>query len=616
VSKYISLCLLLIPISIGFAQRPVSDESKAVNTYFSDSILLNHRDWNETELENVETIFVKYYKGLDLLDEVTDSLKFIFYEKYAQVMGYTKLYDESNKLARKGIQLSKEVSSMPEGLELGHYYNQLAFNYLDLHKYDSVTWAYKKNIEINKLYGASWLNVSGYNNLGYHYFLNVKNNDSALYYLNQLDDHPLLDIAFKNSLTLEWSIKDNKALVFLDQGRYADAGALFKEVYEHYGVSKKGYLWRERWLRAGLQYVDVELRLGNLIVARNTLKEIEDYFYSIPDFHSATLEYYPSKLLLLKTKQHYARAIRNFKESDLLGEAYVELQQQLNLTNQNKLLDDLNLIREIGLYNAQNAIEKEKAFSLIEKENLALDLKSKSVKTYWTISIIALVAIIAGGYFYFRKMRKYDERQNKMQVEYSQNLIKTQEEERRRVARELHDSVGQKLMLLSKTTKKLGNADADNLTSSTLQEVRDISRGLHPSNLERMGLTMAINALIYDFNANTNLFFTDEIDNIDDALCKDSELHLYRIIQESLTNIIKHAEAKAVKVIIQKTKKMVEILISDNGKGFDMESEKEKMGLGMKTLFERAKIINSEINLRSSFNQGTELSLHIPIKDV
>ena len=614
-AQYALLCFVVISSAFVNAQNLSSEENISINKYFSDSILLNYREWKDTQLENVETIFVKYYKGLDLIDEVEDSLKFIFYEKYSIAMGYSKLYDESNKLAKKGIQLSKVVDNMPEGLELGYYYNQLAFNYLDLHEYDSVTWAYKKNIERNKLYESTWLNVSGYNNLGYHYFLNVKKNDSALYYLNKLDEIPQRDLAFSTSLTLEWSIKDNKALVYVDQGRYAEAGALFKEVYEHYGNSKKGYLWRERWLRAGLQYVDVELKLGNLVVARNALKEIEDHFYSIPDFHTAPLEYYPSKLLLLKIKRHYARAIGNFKESDLLGEAYIELQDNQNLTDQNKLLGDLNLIREIGLYNAQNAIEKEKAFSIIEKKNLALDLNSKSVKTYWSISIVALLVIIAVGYFYFRKMRKYDERKNIMQAEYSQNLIKTQEEERHRLARDLHDSVGQKLMLLTKSGKKIGNADVEQLAGSTLEEVRHISRGLYPPNLQSLGLTMAINTLIYDINTSTDLFFTDEIENIDLSLSKDSKLHLFRIIQETLSNIVKHSEAKAVKISVRKSVDDISIYISDNGKGFNLESAAIKKSLGMKTLFERAKILNAKLNLKSEPGKGSSMTLNIPINN-
>jgi signal transduction histidine kinase len=200
-----------------------------------------------------------------------------------------------------------------------------------------------------------------------------------------------------------------------------------------------------------------------------------------------------------------------------------------------------------------------------------------------------------------------------LQEQFSQDLIKGQEEERSRLARELHDSVGQKLMLLSKTTKKLGSENAEQLASSTLEEVRSISRGLHPSNLERLGLTTAINALVYDINANTDLFFTENIENVDNLLSKEYELHLYRIIQESLSNIVKHSEAKAVKLNIQKEDSKLTVSINDNGKGFDIASKKKSVSLGIKTLFERARIINAYIDLQSNIGKGTKLTISIPI---
>lgn len=196
---------------------------------------------------------------------------------------------------------------------------------------------------------------------------------------------------------------------------------------------------------------------------------------------------------------------------------------------------------------------------------------------------------------------------------YTHNLIKAQEEERTRVARELHDSVGQKLMLLTKKTKAVGNAEMEALAGNTLEELRTISRGLHPANLERLGLTVAIRALIDEVDNNTDIFFTHEIDDIDACLSKEASLHLYRIIQEVLNNMLKHAEAKSASVLIEKKENAIETTIQDNGKGFDL-SEKLKSGtsLGMKTLLERAKILNSKIEIKSLPNKGTTVILTIP----
>lgn len=238
-----------------------------------------------------------------------------------------------------------------------------------------------------------------------------------------------------------------------------------------------------------------------------------------------------------------------------------------------------------------------------------LDAKNKINRQWMLFGGIGLLVLFA--FIYLTRSRKFAVSKQELQEQFSQDLINEQEKERSRLARELHDSVGQKLMLLSKQTKNSGNENTQKLADNTLEEIRSISRGLHPSNLERLGLTEAINALVYSINANTDLFFTDEIENIDHILPRESELHLYRIIQEALSNIVKHAEAKAVKLNIQKTNDALEVLISDNGKGFDFESKKKSISLGLKTVFERVKILGAKLNFDSSLGHGTKIILTI-----
>src|SRR5690606_29541749 len=123
------------------------------------------------------------------------------------------------------------------------------------------------------------------------------------------------------------------------------------------------------------------------------------------------------------------------------------------------------------------------------------------------------------------------------------------------------DSVGQKLMLLTKKTKSTGNPEMEFLASNTLEELRTISRGLHPATLERLGPTAAIRNMIDEVDANTDIFFTHEIDNIAALLSKEASLHLYRIIQEVLDNIVKHADAKVASIIIEKRNTVIETVI-------------------------------------------------------
>ena len=169
-------------------------------------------------------------------------------------------------------------------------------------------------------------------------------------------------------------------------------------------------------------------------------------------------------------------------------------------------------------------------------------------------------------------------------------------------------------MLLTKKTKSSGSPDMEFLASNTLEELRAISRGLHPATLERLGPTAAIRNMVDEVDANTTIFFTHEIEDIDTLLSKEASLHLYRIIQEVLNNMVKHAEAKVASVTIEKKNNTIEATIKDNGIGFENSDKiKSSASLGMKTLVERAKILHSKIDIKSQINKGTTVTLIIPI---
>ena len=233
---------------------------------------------------------------------------------------------------------------------------------------------------------------------------------------------------------------------------------------------------------------------------------------------------------------------------------------------------------------------------------------------FWRIWWFWLLSIFSLGLVVILYLNQKNKRALKRQAQITQDIINAQEEERTRVALELHDSVGQQLMLLTRKSKNSNDASMETLAKDTLQNVRTISQGLHPVVLERLGFTAGINDLINTIDANTELFFTAEIENIDDYLNNKKALHLYRIVQEVLHNIVKHAEATSVTIDIHKKKSTIEVIIEDNGKGFDYEHQmKVSKSLGMKSLLERSKIINAKLNINSISKVGTITQLTFPI---
>lgn len=376
-------------------------------------------------------------------------------------------------------------------------------------------------------------------------------------------------------------------------------------------------------------------QMDSIALASSYLAEIEKN--SATDLEGRNREPYVDALKNFAfAKKEYAKALQFGKEhlaiqkagthyeeikyaEKFMADVYVAIDDKgaaySHFRNYNAIKDSISSVQKIkalSFYQTLYETEKRDLKIKAQKSDIALLDARNSVKNQLLFFGSLGLLSVFGGILLMRSRNVARHRQ-KMQEGFSQDLINAQEEERTRLARELHDSVGQKLMLLTKQTKSAGNVEMDSLAANTLEELRSISRGLHPATLEKLGITAAIKSLINEVDANTNIFFTNEIDDIDNLLSQESSLHLYRILQEVLNNMVKHAEAKAASITIARKKNTIEATIKDNGNGFEL-SEKLKLGtsLGMKTLLERANIIKSTLEIKSKRNEGTTIELVIP----
>ncbi|SNR71602.1 sensor histidine kinase [Lutibacter flavus] len=332
------------------------------------------------------------------------------------------------------------------------------------------------------------------------------------------------------------------------------------------------------------------------------------------------------KKALLLGKEHLALKIEEKKPEGIqyaekfLSKVYKALgnkgEANLHLNNYYVIKDSISSVQKI------NALSYYQTYFETKKRDFKIENQEKDITILGEISKVKTQIMLFGGaglisifgFILLFKSRNTAKRRQKLQESFSRNLITAQENERTRVARELHDSVGQKLMLLTKKTKMVENSDLSTLSENTLEELRAISRGLHPPTIEGLGITKAIISMINEVDEHTNIFFTNDIENIDNLLNKDCSLHVYRIIQEVLNNIVKHANAKATFVTVEKKKKYIKLSIKDNGNGFDFSKElNNNLSLGMKTLRERAKIIKATLKIYSEHNKGTVIQLKIPI---
>ncbi|MBX2826969.1 MAG: hypothetical protein KTR22_02335 [Flavobacteriaceae bacterium] len=250
-------------------------------------------------------------------------------------------------------------------------------------------------------------------------------------------------------------------------------------------------------------------------------------------------------------------------------------------------------------------IEKNTSIQLLERDN-------QSAKRRLLYISILLVSIFGMIILYRNRMRINNKKL--LQEKFSQELLVSQEEERKRISKDLHDGLGQRLLLIKNNVIKNEDPDTKALVETAIEEVRAISRNLHPFQLQELGITKAIETTIDQIDENTTLFISSEIDNIDNLFNKKQEVNLYRIVQESLSNILKHAKAEAGKVVITRESQVVKLVIRDNGIGFDFsEKLQNRRSLGLKTLLERTKFLKGNMRINSKKNHGTILEFQFPI---
>ncbi|MEE9165744.1 MAG: histidine kinase, partial [Nitrospinota bacterium] len=213
--------------------------------------------------------------------------------------------------------------------------------------------------------------------------------------------------------------------------------------------------------------------------------------------------------------------------------------------------------------------------------------------------------------------------------EFSRRLVESQENERKRIAAELHDSLGQNLIVIKNEIKRYlktiseDNRDSETLefTSSivtqTLKEIKEIAYNLRPPQLDKLGLKDAILSQVKRvLNTSETTIFT-EIDTEDVEIPPETEINIFRIIQEGINNILKHSSASEAIIKLKKVKENIYLEISDNGEGFDNKKEKKQdaafEGFGLKGIAERATMLGGSFHVDSKKGVETTLKIVIPI---
>ncbi len=263
----------------------------------------------------------------------------------------------------------------------------------------------------------------------------------------------------------------------------------------------------------------------------------------------------------------------------------------------------------------------------MEKELLQEDSQI-IVIIFIAIFVLLFMAIALVVFFFFSRKKILATELEKANLALShqkgilQATIETQEQERERIAQDLHDAISAKLNVVSLSTNVLidGNLTIEeqqealkhilNVTTNTLESSRRLAHNLLPPILDKFGLAAALEELCDEFENSKKVSVENNI-VYNDSLTKNKELHIFRIIQEFMNNAIRHGQATVLNLSIEDIKNTIKIKFIDNGVGFDAQTLEDKAGLGLKNIQSRIDILEGELAYKSGKGIGTTFEIKI-----
>jgi two-component system NarL family sensor kinase len=333
-----------------------------------------------------------------------------------------------------------------------------------------------------------------------------------------------------------------------------------------------------------------------------------------------------TKESIIKNLQLKTQALEIEANDLVLNEHLIHLVND-SLELQNKTENILRQQQENKLQAEEvQRLHQQSLIKQLEIDKRTLEARRKNLVVGLLFITLLLVALT--GYVYYRrfKLRK-EEQLNRVVAEQqklaTRALFEGEQKERMRIARDLHDSIGQMLsvakMQLSSLPQTLETKEQEqimatqSLLDKTIQEVRHISHNLIPEELD-FGLINALEELSDKINKTEGVAVqvnvSEELSSY--TFNKQFELSLYRIIQEIISNMLRHAQAKEISISLQQKEKLLLLDIRDDGKGFDPSSITETKGLGWKNILARVSLLNGKMDIHSERIKGTQIQITLP----
>jgi len=647
--KISGILFLILCFGTVFAQLSAEDSLKSLLNQtnkpeelmdlYHELAILNQ----QSQPRKAKTYFLKSLKEAEVVGDSSALLN--VYYGLGVVNDYLSDFEEAKSSFLKCLSLADKADNDSIAIKI---YNSLGVVALRGGAYESALEYYLEALTLSQKINPNTTSVKVMCNIGH-----------VFYYQNRLEkamDYYVKALQLSRKLNSNSSIADclqHIGLVKHELGDIQGAAKDFQEalsifakydetysieranIYQNMGVMFKGYgdfPNSEAYYDSSLS---IYLKMGNIEGQAQS-------FVNMGELYLAKKEYVQAEKVLFKAmglsfdigslegKKYSAASLASVFEAQGKWKQSLEY-QRLFTAYSDSLLSEQSSAKISELEARYNSERKEQEIAMLRTEQELLDTelaKQSAEKRQWMFgfSLLILALISTVSYVIFRQKTTRLIRQKKRQKEFSEKLIHWQEQERKRIAVELHDGLGQSLVMMKNKVLKMqssglnGNASeqleglATNITN-TIQEVRGISYALRPFQLEILGLQRSIEELVEEFGGSSGIDIKAYIDPVAGEFSKEDQVNIFRIVQECLTNIVKHSRATKSSVHIALGDNYLNLRVSDNGLGFDVASTlSSKQGFGLKGVRERVRLLAGTFKVESDSEGGSRIMIKVPLK--
>jgi len=561
-----------------------------------------------------DTALIHYNKALSIRQKLKQDVKVAgIYTNIATVLMRQSKFEEALAINFKSLKLFEKVGDeVKQAITIGNIGNL----YYELEQNKPAEQFYRKSLVLARKTKHLMTEGNDLVNIGGIKFETAVQKDSLV---NPIElDSALFYFLEAENILLQLNATYNLSAVYNNIGRIYSIKKDYHKALSFFEKGLQARILLEDKFGIGLSYInlaEIERLLGNNSKNIDYLNKAAELFLELKNY--------------LNLKQAYGK----------LAEAYEQKKDYVTSLKFYQLYSNY----KDSIYNEDNAkqmaemqtkydVEKKDLELAKNKAELETREKQAFIKNIIIISIIILSALaVIMGILFYRK--KQIEQQAKLDAEIAHQkeirtkaILDAEEKERRRIAQDLHDGVGQLLSaaklnlsnLESKITtqtdeQKLAMQNALSLVDDSVKEVRAVSHNMMPNTLIKQGLASAVREFITKLGNAPTLKVDLEIVGLDTRLDNQVETVLYRVIQEIVNNIIKHAKASQISMQLIRHEAELSIMIEDNGVGFDTNQLDNFEGIGLKGIQTRIEFLNGSVHFDSTVGRGTTVIIDIPL---